>query len=148
MLKDKDFYFLNKHSNSSNEIFIQNINSIYAELKDKEISFLGQLGIKSLFKSSFHLRQRYVKYLDAHSNIKDVKINKPIFVSGLPRSGTTYLHNLLIHFLDRDGLEFWELTEPIPYFNNSYMDIKLRKISYLKLLLNKFSDKASSLKSI
>ena len=135
MLKDKDFYFLNKDSNPSNKIFIQNFNQLYSQLKDKELSFLGKIGIKSLFKNCFHLRQRYVKYLDAHSNIKDVKINKPIFVSGLPRSGTTYLHNLLIHFLDRDGLEFWELTEPIPYFNNSYMDIKLRKIKTFMLFM-------------
>ena len=42
---------------------------------------------------------------------------------------------LLIHFLDRDGLEFWELTEPIPYFNNSYMDIKLRKIKTFILFM-------------
>ena len=135
MLKDKDFYFLNKDSNPSNKIFIQNFNQLYSQLKDKELSFLGKIGIKSLFKNCFHLRQRYVKYLDAHSNIKDVKINKPIFVSGLPRSGTTYLHNLLIHFLDRDGLGFWELTEPIPYFNNSYMDIKLRKIKTFILFM-------------
>ena len=128
MLKNKDFNFLNKDSNPSNKIFIQNFNQLYSELKNKELSFLGKIGIKSLFKSCFHLRQRYNQYLDSYSRIKNITINQPVFVSGLPRSGTTYLHNLLIHFLDRDGLEFWELTEPIPYFNNSYMDIKFRKI--------------------
>ena len=128
MLKNKDFNFLNKDSNASNKIFIQNFNQLYSELKNKELSFLGKIGIKSLFKSCFHLRQRYNQYLDSYSRIKNITINQPVFVSGLPRSGTTYLHNLLIHFLDRDGLEFWELTEPIPYFNNSYIDIKFRKI--------------------
>ena len=128
MLKNKDFYFLNKDTNPFNQIFIQNFNQLYSELKNKELSFLGKIGIKSLFKNSFNLRKRYVKYLESNSDIENFKINKPIFVSGPPRSGTTYLHNLLIHFLDRDGLEFWELTEPIPYFDNTYMDIKLRKM--------------------
>ena len=128
MLKDKYFYFLTKDSNPSNKIFIQNFNQLYNELKNHELSFLGKIGIKSLFKSSFNLRKRYTKYLNSHSSVENIKINQPIFVSGLPRSGTTYLHNLLIHFLDRDGLEFWELSEPIPYFSNSYVDAKFRKM--------------------
>ena len=128
MLKDKDFYFLDKDTNPSNQIFIQNFNQLFSELENKELSSLGRFGIKSLFKNAFYLRQRYLKYLEFNPNVKNTKINQPIFVSGLPRSGTTYLHNLLIHFLDRDGLKFWELTEPIPYFNNSYLDIKVRKI--------------------
>jgi len=135
MLKDKDFYFLNKDSNPSNKNFIQNFNQLYSELKDNELSFLGEIGVKSLFKNCFYLRQRYIKYLDSYPSVKNIKINQPIFVSGLPRSGTTYLHNLLIHFLDRDGLEFWELTEPIPYFNNSYIDVKLRKIKTFVLFM-------------
>ena len=135
MLKDKDFYFLNKDSNPSNEIFIQTFNQLYNELKNKDLSFLGKIGIKSLLKNSFYLRQRYSKYLDSHPNIEKTKINQPVFVSGLPRSGTTYLHNLLIHFLDRDGLEFWELSEPIPYFNNTYIDVKLRKMRTFVLFM-------------
>ena len=98
MIKDKNFYFLTKDSNPFNKIFIQNFNQLYNELKNHELSFLGKVGIRSLLKNSFNLRQRCSRYLDSHSNIEKTKIHKPIFVSGLPRSGTTYLHNLLIHF--------------------------------------------------
>ena len=48
-------------------------------------------------------------------------------MTGLPRSGTTFLHNLLIHAFNRDGLEFWELCEPIPYSKNIFIDKKLEK---------------------
>ena len=135
MLKNKDFYFLRDELHSSNQIFIQNFNQLFSEIKDTEFSFFGQIGIKKLFNDLFYLRQRYNRYLINHSEIKNIKINNPIFVSGLPRSGTTYLHNLLIHFLDRDGLEFWELSEPIPWFNNNCFDIRFRKMRTFLLFL-------------
>ena len=51
MLKDKDFYFLDKDNNPSNQIFIQNFNQLFSELENKELSSLGRFGIKSLFKN-------------------------------------------------------------------------------------------------
>lgn len=38
----------------------------------------------------------------------------PLFVCGLPRSGTTFLHRLLAERSDARPLPLWELREPIP----------------------------------
>ena len=38
----------------------------------------------------------------------------PLFVCGLPRSGTTFLHRLLAERKDARPLPLWELREPIP----------------------------------
>lgn len=42
------------------------------------------------------------------------KIEKPIFVIGLPRTGTTILHRLLAKDSDNQGLEYWLGTYPLP----------------------------------
>ncbi len=45
-----------------------------------------------------------------------VQIDRPIFVTGLPRSGTTALHRLLTADPDHQGLELWlaEMPQPRP----------------------------------
>ena len=44
----------------------------------------------------------------------DVKIDRPIFVTGLPRSGTTALHRLLCADPSSQGLELWLTEFPHP----------------------------------
>ncbi|GAC52701.1 sulfotransferase family protein [Gordonia amicalis] len=46
----------------------------------------------------------------------DVEITRPIFVTGLPRTGTTALHRLLAADPDHQGLEMWlaEFPQPRP----------------------------------
>ncbi len=44
----------------------------------------------------------------------DDRITKPIFIIGLPRSGTTFLHRLLSQHPKNQGLEYWLGTYPQP----------------------------------
>jgi hypothetical protein len=52
--------------------------------------------------------------LKRHPEIHDVVIDRPIFVTGLPRTGTTHLHNLLSADPALRSLPYWESLEPIP----------------------------------
>ncbi|MFC4605764.1 sulfotransferase family protein [Rhodococcus kronopolitis] len=51
-----------------------------------------------------------------HPGHADVKIERPIFVTGLPRTGTTALHRLLTVDPAHQGLEMWltEMPQPRP----------------------------------
>lgn len=51
-----------------------------------------------------------------HPEHADVPIERPIFVTGLPRTGTTALHRLLTVDPDHQGLEMWltEMPQPRP----------------------------------
>ncbi len=51
-----------------------------------------------------------------HPDYAGVPIEQPIFVTGLPRSGTTALHRLLTADPDHQGLELWlaEMPQPRP----------------------------------
>src|SRR5215813_5666025 len=50
----------------------------------------------------------------AHPEHADVVIVRPIFVTGLPRSGTTALHRLLTADPGHQGLELWLAEAPQP----------------------------------
>jgi hypothetical protein len=49
-----------------------------------------------------------------HPEIRDIEIAAPIIVAGLPRTGTTHLHNLLAADPALRSLPYWESVEPLP----------------------------------
>jgi hypothetical protein len=51
--------------------------------------------------------------LSRHPEIHDVRIEAPIIVCGLPRTGTTHLHNLMAADPALRSLPYWESLEPV-----------------------------------
>ncbi len=49
-----------------------------------------------------------------HPEIRDIPIERPIFIAGLPRSGTTHLVNWLARDDRLNALTLWESEEPVP----------------------------------
>mmetsp|Transcript_22397 Transcript_22397/g.27365 ORF Transcript_22397/g.27365 Transcript_22397/m.27365 type:complete len:501 (-) Transcript_22397:104-1606(-) len=70
---------------------------------------------KIVLSKRMELRLQLVDYLKKHPSIKDVKFAKaPISVIGYPRTGTTYLHDLLgLDPKTRSHL-VWEQLSPLP----------------------------------
>ncbi len=70
------------------------------------------------------LRNRIVRLLSArllltdllhrYPEIREIEIERPIIVVGLPRSGTTHLVNLIAADNRRRALPYWESQEPFP----------------------------------
>jgi hypothetical protein len=48
-----------------------------------------------------------------HPEIADVEITRPIVIAGLPRTGTTHLHNLISSDPGLRSLPYWESLEPV-----------------------------------
>jgi len=59
-------------------------------------------------------RLRIRALLAAHPEIHDQKIERPIIVVGLPRSGTTHLVNLIAADQRLRSMPLWEGQEPVP----------------------------------
>lgn len=57
-------------------------------------------------------RARVATRLRERPDILDLPVPAPIVVSGLPRSGTTFLHNLLARASGLRGYRLWELRAP------------------------------------
>jgi hypothetical protein len=61
-------------------------------------------------------RLRIEDLVKRHPEILSVPIERPIFIAGLPRSGTTHLVNWLARDERLNSLTLWESEEPVPTF--------------------------------
>jgi len=52
--------------------------------------------------------------LARHPEIHDIELEPPVVIVGLPRTGTTHLHNLLAADPALRSLPYWESLEPVP----------------------------------
>ncbi len=52
--------------------------------------------------------------LKRHPEILDVPVPRPLFILGLPRSGTTFLHRLMSEDPNGRTMLYWEASEPAP----------------------------------
>ncbi|MFN6554166.1 sulfotransferase family protein [Mycolicibacterium septicum] len=59
-------------------------------------------------------RLRLEALIADHPEIEDIAIERPIIICGLPRTGTTHLHNLLAADPALRDLPYWESLEPLP----------------------------------
>jgi hypothetical protein len=82
--------------------------------QDARFHFFGQLGYTVTISMNLVNRLRLIEEKKRAAEIFQQPVKEPIFILGLPRSGTTFLHRLLD--LDRGLIapQFWELLHPIP----------------------------------
>lgn len=59
-------------------------------------------------------RLRIEDLIARHPEIEDVEVTRPIVICGLPRTGTTHLHNLIAADPAMRYLPYWESLEPVP----------------------------------
>lgn len=78
---------------------------------------LSPVGRRNLYGQILdHLTQR-LRFEDLwkrHPEILEESIDAPIVIVGLPRSGTTFLQQLLAQHLDLRAVPFWENLAPLP----------------------------------
>jgi len=67
-------------------------------------------------------RLRMIEVLKRNPEIQQQKIQKPIFITGWHRTGTTLLHNLLALHPNLRAPLFWELRHPCPSLNPKTAD--------------------------
>jgi hypothetical protein len=84
--------------------------------RDADLTSLGRKVARVGLRGALAARLLSQAAWDAYPDHADVPIDRPIFVTGLPRSGTTALHRLLTADPDHQGLELWlaEMPQPRP----------------------------------
>lgn len=75
---------------------------------------LGELLAIADFRLHLTRRAKVVAYLKHHPQVLQVPIQRPIFVFGLGRSGTSFLHRLLSLDPKVRSPKLWELMRPAP----------------------------------
>jgi len=83
----------------------------------REVDGLTPAGLLNLHTQVLQLlknRLQLVDLLARHPGIADLELVPPVIVAGLPRTGTTHLHNLLSAGTTFRSLPYWESVEPFP----------------------------------
>ena len=83
-----------------------------------EISPAGYLALQVSMDARISHRLLMVDYLSKHPKILDIPVRRPIFVIGFPRTGTTFLHDMLGLHPDCSSHKLWEQMSPIPSSHN------------------------------
>ena len=97
----------NKHEGAMNQIL--------KEPALNNLTHFGRIALNGMAVDAFENSLRLTEHLKRNPQIENIQIDRPIFIVGFPRTGTTLLQNLLHLADDRRGIPMWEMTNPIPW---------------------------------
>jgi hypothetical protein len=83
----------------------------------REIGGLHAAGVVNFYGQLLQLlknRLLLTDLLTRHPEIDDIELAPPVVIAGLPRTGTTHLHNLLAAPPTFRTMPYWESVEPFP----------------------------------
>jgi hypothetical protein len=81
--------------------------------RDTELTPAGRLSVRILVSKLLTTRLRAQELVTRHPEIRELPVRSPIVIVGLPRTGTTHLHNLISCDPALRWLPFWESAEPL-----------------------------------
>ena len=109
-----------------------------ADLERPNLTEFGRKFLGSLAERDLARRLQVLQTLREHPEIASVPIPPIVYVTGLERSGTTLLHNLIAQHRRGRALLRWELMEPVPppdartYAHDSRIDTVQASIDKLR----------------
>jgi hypothetical protein len=86
----------------------------------REIDGLHEAGVVNFYGQLLQLLKNRLLLADLrrrHPEIDDIELRSPVVIAGLPRTGTTHLHNLLAAPPTFRTMPYWESNEPFPLPN-------------------------------
>jgi Sulfotransferase family len=88
--------------------------------------FLMRLHLRGLLETRLRLAQAWREHLEG---MDASFIQRPVFITGMPRSGSTFLHELMAEDPENRTPRVWEVMFPIPTSKNvrSSVDPRIRK---------------------
>ena len=82
--------------------------------RDGKLTFFGRFALRQFLIAKLCNRLRIIEALKRFPEITRQKIDRPVFITGWYRCGTTYLHNLLATHPESRAPLYWELMHPCP----------------------------------
>lgn len=87
---------------------------LICELSNTGLSAFGRLFMRSSCVNNLTNKLKINAEIASHPEILTEEIRRPIFILGLPRTGSTFLHRLLAQDPSSRVLMAWEASEPVP----------------------------------
>jgi hypothetical protein len=82
--------------------------------KEARLSLLGRIVARADLLNTLENRLQLVELFKQHPEIAEQSVQRPIFVVGPPRTGTTIFHDLLSMDPDNRVPLTWETSHPLP----------------------------------
>lgn len=104
----------------------------------------GALAVKGLLERTLYGRYKVEQTISLNPQILIEKIEQPVFIVGMPRSGTTILHALLHEDPDHRSPQAWECLLPYPvpkpenYEDNDQLNAVRKEFGHLFKLIPDF----------
>lgn len=95
-------------------VYREGLDVLLDDLARAELSELGRMVWRGRILSHLVQRLRVEDWLARHSEIERLPVRAPVFVVGLPRTGSTALSHLLAQDPDTRSLRVWESAQPVP----------------------------------
>ena len=105
----------------------EGMHQLVKAVNSSRVTHFGKLSSTGFGIDALKNRLMLLDYVKKNLEVENVKIERPIFIVGFPRTGTTLLQNLLHLSDDSRALKFWEITNPIPTSTDTQKDIAQRK---------------------
>jgi hypothetical protein len=107
--------------------FLEPMKVVVEEVKKQDLTPLARVILRQSFIRAVSNRLWVTEWLKQRPEVLSTKVERPIFVLGFPRTGTTLLQNLLSTQEGRRGLPFWELSVPVPVAADPQADRERRR---------------------
>ena len=82
--------------------------------REAKLSQIGRIAAHAMLLDNLKIRLQLTEYRKHRPEVAQQKIVRPVFVLGLPRTGTTILYELLAQDPDHRAPMSWEVSQPLP----------------------------------
>jgi hypothetical protein len=114
-------------NNLGEDDYIEPLNILVNSLNKNKLNFFGELAFKHQLKKRLKVRKLVFEEFKNNSYQDPAD---PVFVIGLPRSGTTFLFNLLYQDKVFRSPLYWEIMKPLPMTKDKIeINKRIRKIN-------------------
>ena len=94
--------------------FLEPMRQMLGAVERCDYTVLGSVLFRGNAVRAVTHRLQIEAFFARHPEAEAIPVDRPVFVLGFPRTGTTILQNLLALPDDRRALQFWELVNPAP----------------------------------
>ncbi len=81
---------------------------------EAKLSQIGRIAAKSAMIENLANRMQMVDFVKNNPAVKEEVITQPMFIMGLPRTGTTILHAIVAEANEHRAPKLWEMQRPFP----------------------------------
>jgi LPS sulfotransferase NodH len=101
-------YFLDEQCEECLKVLVDSCNA------EAGLSIIGRIAVRQHLSELLATRFALIDYWQRTPEIQAQEIHPQIFITGLPKSGSTFLHRLLAHDSNNRAPEMWEVMFPLP----------------------------------